>query len=135
MGAQRGRDFLLKVLNGSAYETVAGLRSRKLSFNAQTVDITDGESAGRWRELLGGAGVQRASLSGAGLFKDASSDSLIRQAFFAAQILTFQITIPDFGVISGPFQMTALDYSGDYNAELKFEIALESAGALSFAVL
>lgn len=135
MGAQRGRDFLLKVLNGSAYETVAGLRSRKLSFNAQTVDITDGESAGRWRELLGGAGVQRASLSGAGLFKDASSDSLIRQAFFAAQILTFQITIPDFGVISGPFQITALDYSGDYNAELKFEIALESAGALSFAVL
>lgn len=135
MGAQRGRDFLLKVMNGAAFETVAGLRSRKLSFNAQTVDITDGESAGRWRELIGGAGVQRASLSGAGLFKDATSDGLIRQAFFAAQILTFQITLPDFGVITGPFQITALDYSGDYNAELKFEIALESAGALTFAVL
>ena len=135
MGAQRGRDFLLKVLNGSAYETVAGLRSRKLSFNAQTIDITDGESAGRWRELLGGAGVQRASLSGAGLFKDATSDALIRQAFFAADLLTLQITIPEFGVISGPFQISALDYSGDYNAELKFEIALESAGALTFQVL
>lgn len=135
MGAQQGRDFLLKVMNGAAFETVAGLRSRKLSFNAQTVDITDGESAGRWRELIGGAGVQRASLSGAGLFKDATSDGLIRQAFFAAQILTFQITLPDFGVITGPFQITALDYSGDYNAELKFEIALESAGALTFAVL
>jgi TP901-1 family phage major tail protein len=29
--------------------TVAGLRARRLSFNAETVDITHAESAGRWR--------------------------------------------------------------------------------------
>ena len=38
----------------------------------QVVDVTDAESAGRWRELLGGAGVQRAALSGSGIFKDAA---------------------------------------------------------------
>ncbi|MCM2477834.1 phage major tail protein, TP901-1 family, partial [Rhizobium sp. CG5] len=63
MVAQKGKDLLIKVHDGSAYVTVAGLRSRKLSFNAQTVDVTDAESVGRWRELLGGAGVQRAALS------------------------------------------------------------------------
>ena len=134
MVAQRGRDFLLKVLNGSQYETVAGLRSRKLAFNAQTVDVTDGESTGRWRELLAGAGVQRAAISGAGLFKDAASDGLIRTAFFAGQALACQVIIPDFGTIAGPFLISALDYSGDYNGELTFEIALESAGAVSFQV-
>ena len=36
-------------------ETVAGLRSRRIAFNTEAVDITDAESAGRWRELLAGA--------------------------------------------------------------------------------
>ncbi len=135
MVTQKGRDFLLKIQNGSAYETVAGLRSRKLSFNAQTVDVTDGESAGRWRELLAGAGVQRAAISASGLFKDAASDSLIRTAFFGGQILACQILIPDFGTVTGPFQIAALDYAGDYNGEMRFEIALESAGALTFGAL
>ena len=44
--------------------------------------MTDAESAGRWRELLGGAGVQRASLTGAGIFKDQASDALVRTASF-----------------------------------------------------
>nr|WP_316653305.1 phage major tail protein, TP901-1 family [uncultured Gellertiella sp.] len=135
MVAQKGKDLLLKVQNGTGYETVAGLRARKLSFNAESVDITDGESAGRWRELLGGAGIQRASLSGAGLFKDALSDQLIRSAFFASQIITIQAIIPDFGIVTGPFQITALDYSGEHNGEVKFDIALESAGAISFGAI
>lgn len=135
MVAQKGKDLLLKIHNGTAYETVAGLRSKRLGFNAESVDITDAESAGRWRELLGGAGVQRASLSGAGIFKDLNSDALMRTAFFGSTILNWQIVIPDFGTITGAFQITALDYSGQYNGEVQFELALESAGALTFVVL
>lgn len=135
MVAQKGKDFLLKILNGTVYDTVAGLRSRKLSFNAETVDVTDGESAGRWRELLAGAGIQRASVAGSGLFKDAGSDAMLRSAFFAGQILSFQVVIPDFGIVTGPFQIVALDYGGDHNREVTFEIALESAGAVTFGAL
>ena len=132
MVAQKGKDLLLKVHNGAAFETVAGLRSKRLAFNAETVDITDAESAGRWRELLGGAGVQRASVSGAGIFKDAASDGLVRAAFFNGAILSWLIAVPDFGTVSGPFQVTALEYSGAHDGEVTFELALESAGALSF---
>jgi len=135
MVAQKGKDLLLKVQDGAGFGTVAGLRSKRLSFNAQTVDVTDAESVGRWRELLGGAGVQRAALSGAGLFKDQASDALVRGAFFAGDVLAWQVVIPDFGTVSGPFQVTALEYAGSHDGELTFEIALESAGALSFAVL
>lgn len=135
MVAQKGKDLLLKVQDGAGFVTVAGLRSKRLSFNAQTVDVTDAESVGRWRELLGGAGVQRAALSGAGLFKDQASDALVRGAFFAGDLLAWQVVIPGFGTVSGPFQVTALDYAGSHDGELTFEIALESAGALSFAVL
>ena len=135
MVAQRGRDLLLKVHDGSGFVTVAGLRSKRLAFNAEAVDITDAESTGRWRELLGGAGVQRAQLSGRGLFKDQASDALVRTAFFTGTILAWQLTIPDFATVTGPFQIAALEYSGEHNGEVQFELALESAGLLAFAVL
>ena len=71
MTAQKGKDLLVKIAGGGGYTTVAGLRTRRLAFNAETVDITHAESANRWRELLDGAGIKRASVSGRGLFKDA----------------------------------------------------------------
>ena len=137
MGAQKGKDFLLKLQEsgGTGFQTVAGLRSRRIAFNAEAVDVTDGESAGRWRELLGGAGVQRASLSGSGIFKDAASDAAVRRLFFESRVVPFQAVIPDFGSVTGPFQVTALEYSGEHNGEVSFEMTLESAGALVFEAL
>ena len=135
MVAQKGRDLLLKIDNGTGFSTVAGLRSKRLSFNAALVDVTDAESAGRWRELLGGAGVQRAALSGSGIFKDQASDALVRSLFFGGTIANWQIVIPDFGTVAGAFQIAALEYSGAHDGEVLFEIGLESAGALTFGVL
>jgi TP901-1 family phage major tail protein len=135
MVAQKGKDLLLKFNNAGSYVTVAGLRTKRLAFNAQAVDITDGESAGRWRELLAGAGVQRASLTASGIFKDQASDALVRGAFFAGSIPGWQIVIPDFGTITGPFQIVALEYSGRHDGEVQFETALESAGFLNFGAL
>lgn len=134
MAAQKGKDLLLK-LDGSgagSYSTVAGLRAKRLAFNSETVDVTDADSAGRWRELLSGAGVQRAAISGSGIFKDAASDASIRAAFFSGTILSWQLVLPHFGTIAAPFQITALEFSGSHDGEMTFEIALESAGALTF---
>jgi TP901-1 family phage major tail protein len=135
MSAQKGKDLLLKMDNGTGLVTVAGLRSRRLAFNAETVDITHAESAGRWRELLEGAGVRRASVSGRGIFKDGASDALVRQTFFDGIIRTCQVVIPDFGTIDGPFQIVSLEFSGDHNGEVIFDLSLESAGALTFSAL
>ena len=88
MTAQKGRDLLLKVdADGlGAFQTVAGLRSHALAFNAERVDITNQESAGAWRELLEGAGLKSANIRGSGIFKDAASDATMRSLFFAATI-------------------------------------------------
>ena len=63
MTAQKGNDLLLKVDTDGSFATVAGLRARSLAFHAAPVDITDQESAGRWRELLAGAGIKTARIS------------------------------------------------------------------------
>ena len=137
MAAQAGRDLLLKLDqdgNGS-FQTVAGLRSRRVALNATAVDITSSDSAGRWRELLSSAGTRTASLSGSGLFRDQASDAAVRLLFFAGDIRDWQVVIPDFGTLTGPFQVTALEYAGRHDGEVTYELALESAGELVFAVL
>ena len=137
MSAQKGKDLLLKLDfdQNSVFETVAGMRSRKIAFNAEPIDITNADSAGRWRELLEGAGVRRAGISGAGIFKDAGSDASVRELFFDGAIRTWQIVVPDFGTISGPFQVTALEYAGEHDGEVTYEMGLESAGQVSFAAV
>jgi TP901-1 family phage major tail protein len=132
MAAQKGKDLLVKIADGGGFTTVAGLRSRRIAFNAETVDITHAESAGRWLELLEGAGVKRASIAGRGLFKDAATDELMRAAFFDGTIASYQIVIPDFGTMQGAFQITSLEFAGEHNGEVTYELSMESAGELSF---
>jgi TP901-1 family phage major tail protein len=134
MTAQKGKDLLLKIDTdgGGTFVTAAGLRTRKIAFNAESVDISNADSAGRWRELLEGAGLKRASISGAGIFKDASTDAAVRSVFFNGTIRDWQVIVPDFGTLQGAFQVTSLEYSGEHDGEVAYELALESAGEISF---
>jgi TP901-1 family phage major tail protein len=132
MSGQKGKDLLVKIDDGAGFITVAGLRARRLAFNAEIVDTTHAESSGQWRELLAGGGVKSAAVAGRGLFKDQASDALVRQAFFDGAIKTCQIAIPDFGTVQGAFQIVGLEFAGEANGEMTYELALESAGALAF---
>ena len=137
MAAQNGKDLLIKVdmTSDGQFETIAGLRATRVSFNAETVDVTSLESQGGWRELLSGAGVRSAAISGSGVFKDEGTDERARQLFFDGETPDFQVIIPDFGIVEGPFQVTAVEYSGSHNGEATYELSLASAGALQFTAL
>lgn len=138
MAGQKGRDVLLKIADGGTPEsfiTVAGVRAKTISLNAKTVDSTSAESPDGWRELIAGAGVKSASVSGAGVFKDQASDALIREAFFSQSARHWRLIIPDFGVLEGIFVIESLDYSGDFDGEAAFAVTLASAGALGFTAL
>lgn len=137
MATQAGKDLLLKIdmTGAGVFETVAGLRTTRLSLNAETVDVTALDSEGGWRELLAGAGVRSAAVSGSGVFKDKASDERVRALFFAGTIPAFQIVIPSFGTIRGPFQISAIEYAGAFDGEATFEVSLASAGPLTFTAL
>ena len=137
MAAQNGKDLLVKVDmdDAGSFETLAGLRASKISFNTETIDVTSLESTGGWRELLSGGGVKTASISGSGVFRDETTDERARQIFFDAHIPKFQVVVPDFGIVEGAFQITSLEYAGDYNGEATYDMALSSAGALTFTAI
>ncbi|SFG28112.1 phage major tail protein, TP901-1 family [Sulfitobacter dubius] len=134
MAVQAGKDLLVKVdmTSDGQFETIAGLRAKRVSFNAETVDVTSLDSSGGWRELLVRAGVRSAAISGSGVFRDAGTDERARQLFFDGLTPDYQIIIPDFGVVQGPFQVSALEYAGSLNGEATFELSLQSAGELTF---
>jgi len=137
MAVQNGKDLLIKLdLDGAGqFETIAGLRATRISFNAEAVDVTSLESQGGWRELLAGAGVKSASISGSGVFRDAATDARARQIFFDAEMPQFQVIIPSFGIVEGRFQITAVEYAGSHNGEATYELTMASAGVLTFAAL
>ena len=138
MAAQAGKDLLLKISDGAAtpvFTTVAGLRARTISLNAQTIDATDGDSAGRWRELLAGSGVRSVAVSGSGVFRDAASDAAVRDSFFAQTARVWRLVIPDFVQMEGPFLVAALEYAGDHDGEAAFALSLASAGAVTFTAI
>lgn len=137
MVAQKGKDLLIKLdMTGSGvFETIAGLRATRISFNAESVDVTSLESQGGWRELLGGAGVKSASISGSGVFRDAATDERARQIFFDNEVPNFQVIVPDFGTVEGAFMITAIEYAGSHNGEATYEMSMASAGELTFTAL
>lgn len=138
MAAQAGKDMLLKIGDGAdpqGFTTIAGLRAKTISLNARTIDATHADSPGRWRELIAGAGVRSASVSGAGIFVDSAADEAARSVFFEQARRDWQLIIPDFGVIEGAFLVTALEYSGRHDGEAAYSLSLASAGQLGFAAL
>lgn len=137
MVAQNGKDLLIKLdmTGGGMFDTIAGLRATRISFNAESVDVTSLESQGGWRELLAGAGVRSAAISGSGVFKDAATDERARQIFFDGEVPSFQVIIPDFGIVEGAFQVTSIEYSGTHNGEASYEMSMASAGELTFTAL
>lgn len=131
MSAKLGRDLLLKVHDGQTYITVAGLRTKSVRFNSQSVDVTDSGSNG-WTELLPKAGIRTLGITGSGVFRDSASDIRIRSAFFAQDPLDARMILPGLGTIEAPVLVTALTYGGTYRGEATFELTLSASGEVSF---
>ena len=134
MVAQAGQNLLIQIdMDGSEnYKTIAGLRATKIAFNSQSISTTHMGSPGRWRELLGSAGVRSASIGGSGVFVDDATDARIRQLFFDGQIPSMRMRIPNFGDILGKFQITSIEFSGNFDGEANYDFSFLSAGELEF---
>lgn len=144
MAAQKGLDVLMKIDISGTKTTIGGLRSTSITLNDESVDITNKDSLGT-RTLLAGAGVNSLSVSGSGVFTDSAAEVAVRTAFQAQQntsdgssaqtaaFESFEFIIPNLGTYTGAFQITSLEYAGEYNGEATYSMSFESAGYITFA--
>jgi TP901-1 family phage major tail protein len=130
MAMEKGSAFLLKVGNGAVppvFTTVAGLRTTQLTVNSETVVVTH-QGSGGWRELLSGAGVRSVALSGAGVFTGSAAEARIKANALSGVIDDYQVSFESGETLTGRFQISRLDYAGDFNGERTYTLALESSG-------
>mgnify|MGYP003137514954 CR=1 FL=1 len=132
MAAQKGSDVLIKIAVSGSQVTVGGLRSSSITLNDEMVDISTKDSSNN-RELLPQGGIQSMSISGSGVFTDTNSEQQVRTNFGGASLSSMSFVIPDLGTYSGSFQITSLEFAGEYNGEATFSMTAESSGAISFA--
>lgn len=131
--AQRGRIFIVEVnTTGTTWVPVGGLRSKSLTQNRETIDVTNSDHTDLQRRLLDGGGVGMMSFSGSGLFEDNAGDTEINSLVASGQTKPWRITCPNFGVWQGAFQVTQYEHSGEHNGAQQFTLTLESAGSWTF---
>ena len=116
------------------FTTIGGMRSTSISLNDETVDITNKDS-GTTRELLANGGIYSMSVSGSGVFTDSASEATLQGDMNQAALTNYQFLIPDFGTYTGAFQLTSLEYAGEYNGEVTYTFAFESSGTITFATV
>jgi TP901-1 family phage major tail protein len=130
MAVEKGSAFLLKVGNGGSpvvYSTVAGMRTTQLSIGGETVVVTN-KGSGGWRELLSGAGVRSVSVSGAGVFTGSAAETRLKGNALSGVLDDFELSFESGERLQGRFLVNRLDYSGDFNGERSYTLALESSG-------
>ena len=127
MSAEKGRLLILK----DASTAIAALRTNSIQLGAETVDITTKDSAG-WRELLADAGIRSCSLQGSGVFTDDATQQALFTKLAAATLNSFTFEFESGDTLEGDFQVTSLEYAGDYNGEATYSASFESSGAITF---
>lgn len=114
------------------FQTIGGLRSKSFSINAEAIDITNHDSS-EWREILDSAGIRSVSLSGSGVFEDGTVINQLKTDMMANTLRKFRVYMTsDLDYFQGTFKITALEYSGDYNAEAAYSISMESSGTITY---
>lgn len=135
MAALCGKDVLVEVTTdgGTTFTAVAGARTKSMSINGDTVDVTNSDSNG-FRELLNCA-PRSVSLSVAGILVASAVDDTLADAALAGTILGFRLTWPGVATYAHDGQITSYSSEGAYDSEVTFDMSIESSGTVTRTAL
>jgi TP901-1 family phage major tail protein len=134
MVAQMGNMVILHIGNGGAPESftpVGGMMANTLSLNNDTIEFSHRES-GSWKGVLPQAGLQSLTLSGNGIFTNSATEATVRQQAFANAIKNYRLNFGNGDIVSGPFQISRYERSGEVNGEELYTLSLNSAGTITY---
>lgn len=114
------------------FQTLAGLRSKTITINAEEIDITNQDTA-QFKELLSGAGIRSMALSGSGIFYDDITFKKARTIVLSQALRNFKIIVTSSGDYwTGCFKITSMEQGGEYNAESNYSLSMSSSGAFTY---
>lgn len=142
MAKQLGRALLVKIGDGitptEGFANLCGLNSKSFTINNSLIDVSTPNCTTPegilWTESL--AGIKNMAFSGDGFFEDSVQE--LRMNTIAMQAdpkCNFKITVPAFGTYSGSFYVTSVEWGGETEGGVKYSIALQSDGAVTFVAI
>ena len=113
-----------------------GAFARTITVNS-TADTAADDGVCTLREAIAAANTNTASGAMTGECAAGEASPTVDTIAFAippfdGTVKTYQIVIPDFGTVEGALQIASLEFAGEHNGEVSYELSLESAGALTF---
>lgn len=126
MPANTGRNFKLKdgLLTGDT--VIAAMRTTGFSINGETVDVTTKDSTNNARELLAGAGITSMSINAAGLLSASTQATTLIGRVKSMSLNPYRIEFDNGDSITGQFQITSFEATGEYNGAQTYSMTLES---------
>ena len=130
----KGSEFLLQVedpLNAGTFDTMGGLKTKSGTLNGEAVDVTNHGSNG-WREMLNGAGINSIDVSGEGVTQRVEVFKRVLEYWKNKAFLTWRLSMA-FGAenviqITGLFQTTSIEFSGENDKEVPYSLSLQNSG-------
>lgn len=134
MATKAGINLLLKVespASSGTYATLGGLQAKKMTINAEVIDVTNHGSQ-EWKELLSAHGVRDVKISGNGVFDNASGNlSVVEDACLNNSLINFQVVDADSGrTYTGSFKVVTWERNGEHKGAQIYAVTLESSGAV-----
>lgn len=128
MALQRGRDMLIYRGSGiSAANLIGGLTETSITMNGTVIDGSTKDTDG-WRELVEDAALKSFSIACSGMFKDTTSDELIRQAAMNQSIDRYTLRFSNGDLLECDFQITNYSRAGSVEGVETYNYTLESSG-------
>ena len=117
--------------------TLVGVRTRGFTVNNEHVDVTTDDDDG-WRKLLATPGLRSVEVTVGGI----TSDEVLVAAIMAASITgeTLDINLPTGtaagittpGTLSGTFQCSSYEQTGEHDGAVEFSATFMSDGAVTY---
>ena len=127
-----GRDFVLLIDGGAGYARVEAQRSTSVSITSDVVDsTTKGED---WREILRNAGINAAQINVSGVSVDAPALQLITAKKMQRQHIQCRVDDSVGEFLAGMFKVVSVAFSGEFNGEETYDIALQSTGLFGYPI-
>jgi len=115
--AKLGRNLLLKDGTGGGAMLIAAMRNTRFTIAGQSVDVTDKDSPGQFRELLAGAGITSLSVGASGLLHGAAQSTTLATRALTRSVNNYRIEFDNADTLEGPFQIVSFEVAGQYQGE------------------
>lgn len=125
MASEIGRSLAVK----RAGTTIAGVRTKSMTFNSDAINVTTDDDDGK-RRLLEASGEESIDLSVEGLTKDESLIAI--PAGGGTRIEQYTIEMPWGGSITGDFRFNSLELGAEYTDAITFTAEIQSTGAWTY---